>query len=185
MLGNIKSIHILKIIFSHLIKALKLEIPKYNKSLQNKINLSINNYKEFTKRYIIYSSKESGKEYNENNELIYEGNFLNGKRNGIGKEYNDNGALIFEGEYLKGKRWNGKVFFGDKSYQLKNGKGYIKEYINIELLEMKLIFEGEYLNGKRNGKGKEYKENGKLIFEGEYVNGKRNGKGKEYNEMVY
>ena len=32
-----------------------------------------------------------------------------GKRNGKGKEYNDNGDLIFEGEYLNGKRWNGKL----------------------------------------------------------------------------
>jgi len=42
-----------------------------------------------------------------------------------------------------------------------------------------LIFEGEYLNGERNGKGKEYKCEGKLKFEGEYLNGERNGKGKK------
>ena len=36
-------------------------------------------------------------------------------------------------------------------------------------------FIGEYLNGKRNGKGKEYNENGDLLFEGEYSKGKRNG----------
>ena len=34
-------------------------------------------------------------------------------------------------------------------------------------------FEGEYLNDKRNGKGKEYDENGKLVFEGEYIQGKK------------
>jgi len=43
-----------------------------------------------------------------------------------------------------------------------------------------LTYEGEYKNGERNGKGKEYYDNGNLIFEGEYLNGKRNGKGKEY-----
>jgi len=43
------------------------------------------------------------------------------------------------------------------------------------------MFEGEYKNGEKNGKGKEYNDNGKLKFEGEYKNGKRwNGKGKEY-----
>ena len=36
-----------------------------------------------------------------------------------------------------------------------------------------LKYEGEYLNGKRNGKGKEYFENGKLKFESEYSNGER------------
>ena len=50
MLETIKSIYILKIVFSYLEKASKLDIAKYNKSLQNKINLSTNNYKEFTKR---------------------------------------------------------------------------------------------------------------------------------------
>ena len=35
-----------------------------------------------------------------------------------------------------------------------------------------LEFEGEYLNGIRNGKGKEYYNNGELKFEGEYLNGK-------------
>ena len=41
------------------------------------------------------------------------------------------------------------------------------------------MFEGEYLIGKRNGKGKDYYNNGKLLFEGEYLNGKRCGKGKK------
>ena len=36
------------------------------------------------------------------------------------------------------------------------------------------------MNGKRNGKGKEYDDDGKLEFEGEYLNGKRNGKEKVY-----
>ena len=53
----------------------------------------------------------------------------------------------------------------------KNGK--LKEYYNNGKLEN----EGEYLNDKKNGKGKEYHYNGKLEFEGEYLNGKYfNGK---------
>ena len=43
-----------------------------------------------------------------------------------------------------------------------------------------IIWRWIYLNGKKNGKGKEYNDNGKLLFEGEYLNGKKNGKGKEY-----
>ena len=38
------------------------------------------------------------------NDLIFEGEYLNGKRNGKGKEYNSEGKLIFEGEYLNGKK---------------------------------------------------------------------------------
>ena len=32
----------------------------------------------------------------------------------------------------------------------------------------------------KNGKGKEYNNNGELLYEGEYSDGKRNGQGKEY-----
>ena len=38
--------------------------------------------------------------------MKFEGEYLEGKRNGKGKEYYDN-TLIFEGEYLNGER-NGK-----------------------------------------------------------------------------
>ena len=34
---------------------------------------------------------------------MFEGEYLNGKRNGKGREYNDE-ILIFEGEYLNGLR---------------------------------------------------------------------------------
>jgi len=37
------------------------------------------------------------KEYNYKGELIFEGVYLNGKKNGKGKEYDDT-KLIFEGE---------------------------------------------------------------------------------------
>ena len=36
-------------------------------------------------------------------QLLFEGEYLNGKRNGKGKEY-WNGELEFEGEYLNGER---------------------------------------------------------------------------------
>ena len=54
------------------------------------------------------------KEYH-NDELIFEGEYLNGKKwNGNGKEYSFYGELIFEGEYLKGQR-NG-TYFGIYKY---------------------------------------------------------------------
>ena len=43
--------------------------------------------------------------YNKN--LVFEGEYLNGERNGKGKEYDYFRKLKFEGEYLNGKRWNG------------------------------------------------------------------------------
>ena len=35
-------------------------------------------------------------------DLIFEGEYLNGEKNGKGKEYNELGTLIFEGEYQNG-----------------------------------------------------------------------------------
>ena len=51
----------------------------------------------------LYDKKWNGKRYDINNNLIYELNNDNGK----GKEYTYDGKLIFEGEYLNEKR-NGK-----------------------------------------------------------------------------
>ena len=68
--------------------------------------------------------------------------------------------------------WQRIWYFGDLAYQIKEGKGFIKEYHNDE--GKKIIFKGDYLNGERNGKGKEYSIiNSCLIFEGEYLNGKK------------
>ena len=85
--------------------------------------------------------------------MSYEGEYSNGERNGKGKEYNEYGELIFEGEYLNGKKWNGKGLDNNKKilYELKNGKGFVKELNNNNLF---LSYEGEYKNGERNGKVK-------------------------------
>ena len=73
-------------------------------------------------------------EYYYNFYLTFEGEYLNGLKNGKGKEFNYEGKLIFEGEYLNG---------------LKKGKG--KNYNK----EGQLIFEEKYKNGiEWNGKGK-------------------------------
>ena len=104
------------------------------------------------------------KEYDNKDKLIFEGEYLNGQRNGKGKEYNYQGDLMFEGDYLNGLKWNGKVYDSnkEKNYELKEGKGYIKEYFDY------IIFEGEFSNGKRNGHGKEYiNEKGGLLFKGD------------------
>ena len=163
MLDKIKSLYYVRNIFAYVNEKRKLETVKYYKSLQNKININIFNYKIYSRKYIIYGEKDYGKEYNAyTDELIFEGEYLNEKRNRKGKEYDISGELMFEGEYLNGER---------------NGKG--KEY-----WYGKLIFEGEFLNGERNGKGKEYKD-GELKFEGEYLNGVRwNGKGYDENGNI-
>ncbi len=78
------------------------------------------------------------------------------------------------------QKWKGYYPFNTNiEYELKDRKGYVKDFYDIynnnsSLYfedDVKLGFEGEYLNGKRNRKGKEYFD--KLIFEGEYLNEKK------------
>ena len=63
-----------------------------------------------------------GKEYG--GELIFEGEYFNGKRFGKGKEY-ENGQLKFEGEYLNWRKWNEKKYDSEGSRLLFEG-GYLK-----------------------------------------------------------
>ena len=176
--GNIKSKYIIEKIFEHFEEKKKLKTIKYNKYLQNKLDIKLVNYKFFSGKYIIFEKDGIGKEYNLDGYLEFEGEYLHGERNGKGKEYNNIGGIRFEGEYLNNK---------------KNGKG--KEYYCTGNLR----FDGKFLDGKklvgneydRKGnivyqynnlkeKRKEYDEYGLLTFEGEYLNGKKNGKGKVY-----
>ena len=119
----------------------KLDLIKYNKKLQNLLEININTYKEKSQSLKI------------------------GKKDGYCRIYAlYTMALKFEGEYKNGKK-NGK---GKEFY--KNHTIYEDEYELGEKIGSILIYEGEYLNGKRNGKGKEYNKEGILIFEGEFKN---------------
>ena len=87
--------------------------------------------------------------YDKENNLKYEGEFINGKKNGKGKEYiknnnvyNNEFILLFEGEYFNNYRLRGKEYY-------KNGK---------------LKYEGEYLF-KKEYYGKIYDDEGNIVFE--------------------
>ena len=216
MINEIHSSFIIKKILFYINDDRKLKLFKYNKKIQNYLDINILNYRRFSGRYIVGETNGKGKEYNYEDNLIYEGEYKNGERNGYGIEFNDDDELIYEGEYLNGKRngkgkeyyydneikyegeykngkkWNGieyDYYNKDIKYEIKDGKGYIKKY---EELNDKygpnyyLIFEGEIKNGSKNGKGKEYYSDGTIKFEGEYLNGKKwNGKEHDYkNENI-
>ena len=157
---------LIKKIFSFMEKGKKLKTIKYNKFLQNKINVNIINYQIYSGRYIIFETKIKGKEYDGyTDDLLYEGEYLNGIKNGKGKEIkkvkispgenSDYFNVIFEGEFLNGKKWNGKEYFFDKHHD---------ESPDV-------CYEISYLNGKKNGKQKIF-QNSKEYIEIEYINGK-------------
>jgi len=175
-LDSIKSTFILKELFSFLNEKIKLEMIIYNKDLQKKLEVDINNYKKISGKYKVGKKNGKGCEYKLNTEiLIFEGEYRNGKRNGKGREYHSNGKIKFEGEYLNGRKWNGKIYRdnGLKDFEIKKG---------VEKSNDRSKFVGEYFDGERwNGKVYEYDCNGKLIFESQYLNGRIDGKGREYN----
>ena len=205
LLDNIKSIFFSRILFSYLDEKNKLMLIKYNKKWQNKLEIKLVNYKFYSGKYIVYKTNIKGKEYKgKTGDLLFEGEYLNGKRNGKGEEYNSEGRIIFEGEYLNGKRnGNGKEytyesndydeFISDEEYSNGEGDNEKEEKEEIEDIPFLyyhdnriLIFDGQYLNGERHGKGKEYYDNGILKFEGEYLNGdKVTGKLYDENSNLY
>ena len=134
---NIKSLFIIKELFSYINEQRKLDIIAYNKKYQKKFGVDIEYYKNISGKYKIAEKNGKGKEFKLDNNfkidyLLFEGEYKNGKRNGKGKEYDYQGRIKFEGEYLNGKKWKGKEFYF-------NGKKK---------------FEGEYFNGKKwDGKG--------------------------------
>ena len=174
----------------------------YNKRLQFKLEKSLINYKRYSKQYIIYESPNKGKVYNAYDDcIIFEGEYLNRKRNGKGIEYYNNGKKKFEGEYLNGKRHGEGIEYNE------NGNiNYIGEYLNGERWKAKfdIYVKGnkatiEYVNGQiwnfkyydnrnkiiseiKEGKGyRKFFYNYTLRFEGGYLNGKKNGIFKQYD----
>ena len=76
----------------------------------------------FEGEYLNGKKNGKGREYDSHNcELKFEGEYLNGERHGKCREYNNNGELLFEGEYLNGKKWDGKGYNknGDIEFEIK------------------------------------------------------------------
>ena len=132
------------------------------------------------------NGKRNGKgiEYDKDGKMIYEGEYINGKRHGKGIEFffNNYYPFNFEGNYLNGKRWNGFQYGinikTERKCEIKNGKGFIKEFHHYEHCS-DIYIECEYKNGVKYGKAKEryyhlcFQDGYEIIFEGEYLNGKR------------
>ena len=132
--------------------------------------------------------------YDENNDLFFEGTFVNGYRQGKGKEYKKK-KVVYKGLYEKGK----------KLVKMTEMDGYWKEYDNSKNLQSvyKKDEEGrndgvcffyengeigrlsEWHEGKEtpfNGHFRLYDETNRKWIEGEYKDGVRNGESREYDE---
>ena len=64
MLKGIKSNYLIQYIFSLLNQNRKLKLVKYNKNLQNNLTINLDDYKNLSRKYIIYEKNEKKKNIN-------------------------------------------------------------------------------------------------------------------------
>ena len=121
---------------------------------------------------------------------LFEGYFINGKKNGRGKYTWANGD-VFDGNWVDGKRtgkgritWsNGDTYEGEWKDGKLCGRGKLIQYGKSPSGEtfMKYSYDGEWLDSKEHGhgicvEGDFGMEKMDKVFEGEWVNGKRQGR---------
>ena len=88
LMKDIKAPHIIDEVFSFLQQKTKLNLIIYNKEIQKKLRVNIQDYQKTSGKYKIGGKSGKGSEYTlRTNRLIFEGEYLNGRRNGKGKEY--------------------------------------------------------------------------------------------------
>ena len=124
-----------------------------------------------------------GLEYDEAGLVIYEGNFVDGLRDGTGNLY-ENGVLVYEGVFSNGTATGMGTAYADgvKCYEgsfvdgLYEGEG--TEYDT----DGNVKYKGSFSAGKYEGQGTAYYTNGERAYVGAFVNGLYEGEGTEYSE---
>ena len=137
LINNIKSIYIMKQVFNYLKEKPKLGIIKYNKKIQTKLNIDINDYKTFNKIEIeifpIYEINYDEDEKFEDEEFESEYGFINFEKN-MGSYYH----IYFKEEAIKNIEYEdefGRVFLDEDSNIKK-----IKIIIDEEVKSLRNLF---------------------------------------------
>ena len=122
--------------------------------------------------------------YDENGNIICDGDFENRKYNGKGKEFFINGKIKYEGYFKNGGYEMGKLYY-------ENGNIKYEGYFNYDDVDDyhyhgkgklyykngKIKYEGDFKDSEYNGKGKLYYENGNIKYEGNFCDGMYKGEG--------
>jgi antitoxin component YwqK of YwqJK toxin-antitoxin module len=145
----------------------KIHYRQYQSVVEHNVYKQEGNYKNDEKNGI-------WKFYDENNNLVGEVYFEDGKKNGVFKEYNKHGRLRKEGSY-KGDKKKGSWKFYDKDGQIecellyKEGekfKGINKEFDTSGYLETEEIWEDGYVVER-----KRFNEKGNINYHGYFKEG--------------
>ena len=135
-------------------------------------------------RWMVYNKTKKLPDYTDD-QLVEEGNYVDGKKEGVWKKYWNNGKLASEITY-KNNLQNGyaKIYYKNGNISEEgtwmNGKwdGSYKLYYE----NGQLSYDWNYVNGKRDGAQKYYFENGKVQYDGSWKGGNESGVLKEFNE---
>ena len=196
LLEVIKSLYILKNIFLFLKPNISCNLVKYNNQLKEKLEYFTDDYLKAS-NYLIRKVENKGtgigveSHYKDQN-IVFLGNYINYKKNGLGNEFFRDGKIKFIGEYSNGKKISGYRYDKYKNIILTMKDGKSEE----KFRNKKLKFFGQYKEDKKwygkgydyfgnevyeikEGKGRviEYYDDGVVKFIGNYEFGERNGLG--------
>jgi len=126
----------------------------------------------------IFNYFKNNLKYKLENGNFYNGDMKDGLKCGKGIEYDKNENIIYNGEFVNDKYEgegkyiyeNGEYYIGQFKNGLENGKG-IKYYMNGNIK-----YDGDMVNGKAEGDGKYIYENGEYYI-GQFKNDLKHGKG--------
>ena len=126
-------------------------------------------YKYLVGEFDVGFKIKNGKEYNEDGELIYDGKFVNGTREGKECYVYENNEMVYYGKYNKGKKGPSFTFYVKKGINFRNG----------------CIDDDEILKIGSAEKRKTTDENDKSIFELKNIEFDKTGEVKKAKEIKY
>lgn len=122
---------------------------------------------------------------NNENKIVYKGEFANGACNGLGTLYKD-GKVRYIGKFLDNKYEDEKGQLFDVEGNVLYEGGFVKGVYEGEgflyYSNGNYKAQGTFRNGELNGEGIEYREDGSVLREGTYLYGRLNGHGISYYE---
>ena len=149
------------------------------------------------------NGKHMNGKYIYGDDKYYIGGYKNNIPNGKGIKYYKNGNILYDGDWVNGKpegngkfiREDGYYYIGQFKNGLRHGKGiiyykdgkimYDGDFVNNEyegngkyIWEDNAYYIGQYKNGLRHGKGTMYYPDEKIKYEGDWIEDRMEGKGK-------
>ena len=124
----------------------------------------------------------SGKAYDEEGRVLYEGNFADGLYEGKGSLYEE-GVLVYEGDFSVGVfEGKGKLYQDGELVYEGGFSGGLREGTGTAYDLGEVCYKGEFAQGLYQGQGTSYYPNGAVQYRGGFLQGKYDTEGTLYYE---